>query len=693
MSDKSSSGTRPAVVLGVVVTVGGLMTCGAAAASVVGLVTDHPPARGPWSTHRLLSASPDPVSAFGLAPGTGVGFWILFAAFAATGLYFAVVAADKFSKRGKSDEKTDKRKGLGGRKEAKALGEKAVMAQASFLRPDLDAKEAKVTDVAIELGKVRGVPVYAHARDTVGIEGVPGMGKGFYFVNNAIIKAPGSVLTTMTGRPDNLALTIEERRKGGRPVAIFDPEDLTLGVPAAAGWSLTEGCEDPEVADKRAAGLSGSDGSETEGSAKFFAAMTQKVLKVMLHAGAFLPDGVEQLRQWAVSPAAAKNAIKVIRSAGHLAHQEFADELGGILNGDAGPTLTNMWLDLQKTTGWLASSHVRKALSPEPGTGLDVEDLLENSGTLYIICRPNAVAGAVAAALIEDVWLTAQRLAAASENSRLSPPLTPVLDELSNFPKIPSLPEMLSAGGGSGVNTWMVYQSRSQMRKIYGEDTEQTLYSSATVKLHLGGNADTKDLGSLKTLSGMRTEEKESTSFDSGGRRSRSYQDHEKSVLTEAEISQLTPGEAWLIRAGHKMMKLKAASWKELPQGQSMEDSKARIEKDRKAVAIERRAERKKKRKAVAAFRVQQGAEQDGSDIDPSILQSADVVLPPGTVRSRTDGHPGRGKAPAKVVEVPRGLPAGLVRAAPPSSPARQEEKQVEEISDEMLDTILGGRK
>ncbi|MFE4198487.1 type IV secretory system conjugative DNA transfer family protein [Paenarthrobacter sp. NPDC056912] len=692
MSESSSNGPSPKVVLGVVLTVGGLMTCGAAASSIVGLATNHPPASGPWSTHRLLAAVPDPVSAFGLASGTAVGFWILFGVFAVSGFIAAVLAWDKFSKRGSKDERTDKRKGLGGRKEAKALGDKAVLAQASFLRPDLDAKEVRVTDVAIELGKVRGVPVYAHARDTVGIEGVPGMGKGFYFVNNAIIKAPGAVLTTMTGRPDNLALTFKERGKDGRPVAVLDLEDLTLGVPGGTKWSLTEGCEDHEVADKRAAGLAGSDGSESEGSAKFFSAMTQKVLKVMLHATAFLPDGVEHLRRWTVSTSAASGAVSTIRKAGKLAHQDFADELEGLLAGDAGPTLQNIWLDLQKTTGWLSSPHVRAALSPAEGEGIDVEELLERSGTLYIICTPNSAAGAVAAAVIEDVWLTAQRLAAVSENSRLSPPLTPVLDELSNFPKIPSLPEMLSAGGGTGVNTWMVYQSRSQMRKIYGDETEQTLYSSATVKLHLGGNSDTKDLGSLKTLSGMRTEEKESTSVDSIGRHSRSYQDDEKSVLTEAEISQIRPGEAWLVRSGHKMMKLHASTWKELPQGPAMEVAKADIEKQRKLVAVSRRKARKQRRRDVAEFRHLQTLQQAeaGTDVDPSTLPSSAVVLPAGTLRgeARTDARPA---VPSSAVEAPRGLPTGLVRSAAerPAAP-EQKPKGVEDVSDEMLESILG---
>ena len=64
-------------------------------------------------------------------------------------------------------------------------------------------------------------------------------------------------------------------------------------------------------------------------------------------------------------------------------------------------------------------------------------------------------------ALIEDVVEVARRLAAASPGVRLDPPLGLVLDEAANYP-LPSLPALMSEGGGTGIMTIAVLQSLAQ---------------------------------------------------------------------------------------------------------------------------------------------------------------------------------------------------------------------------------------
>jgi hypothetical protein len=57
-------------------------------------------------------------------------------------------------------------------------------------------------------------------------------------VVNAILDAPGAVLTTST-RPDALTVTLKARERVG-PVAVFDPQHLAKGLPAGLrclpGW-------------------------------------------------------------------------------------------------------------------------------------------------------------------------------------------------------------------------------------------------------------------------------------------------------------------------------------------------------------------------------------------------------------------------------------------------------------------------
>ena len=65
--------------------------------------------------------------------------------------------------------------------------------------------------------------------------GPPRSGKGVHIVINAILDAPGAVITTST-RPDNLTAALEARAKVG-PVAVFDPQGLAPGIPSATRWS------------------------------------------------------------------------------------------------------------------------------------------------------------------------------------------------------------------------------------------------------------------------------------------------------------------------------------------------------------------------------------------------------------------------------------------------------------------------
>jgi type IV secretion system protein VirD4 len=71
--------------------------------------------------------------------------------------------------------------------------------------------------------------------DSTLILGPPRSGKGLHVVINAILHAPGAVITTAT-RPDNIAATLRARERLG-PVAVFDPQRLADGLPSGLRWS------------------------------------------------------------------------------------------------------------------------------------------------------------------------------------------------------------------------------------------------------------------------------------------------------------------------------------------------------------------------------------------------------------------------------------------------------------------------
>ena len=119
--------------------------------------------------------------------------------------------------------------------------------------------------------------------------GPPRSGKGLHLVINAILDAPGAVVTTST-RPDNIAATIDARKQLG-PVAVFDPQRLTAGLPArrrGVRWSPIRGCEQPLTAMIRATGLASSTGLSSGGteSGGFWEGKARSALQALLHAAA-----------------------------------------------------------------------------------------------------------------------------------------------------------------------------------------------------------------------------------------------------------------------------------------------------------------------------------------------------------------------------------------------------------------------
>ena len=127
------------------------------------------------------------------------------------------------------------------------FGARAVRKRGKFTRPGV--VNPSVQDLSWTLGRSRGVTVHVSTEESLVIQGAPRSGKGLYVVINAILDAPGAVVTTST-RADNLVVTLKARASGGRPVTVFDPQGMS-GIPSSLRWSPVRGCEDPDMATRR----------------------------------------------------------------------------------------------------------------------------------------------------------------------------------------------------------------------------------------------------------------------------------------------------------------------------------------------------------------------------------------------------------------------------------------------------------
>lgn len=508
----------------------------------------------------------DPSASWGSPVGPPVLYWgisvVLLGVLGVAGWWtwrtFSTVNGSRHGSRNLSTDDPSHLEGIASRHEVRmGAGAKALVAQASVLRPSLS--KPAVTDVGWQVGTSWGIGCWMGVRDSMVLLGPPGSGKGFHLVIPAILDAPGAVLTTST-RPDNLAVSFAARRRGARPVAVFDPQGLAAGAPGGLRWSPIAGCERPQSAMIRAAALTAGVGKGvSEGS--FWATQATTVVRCLLHAAALAGCTSRQIYEWSLHAAAARDAVSILASDPRAA-QSWDRALDAIVSADPRQR-DSVWSMVANSLGALADPGVLDALSPEPGEGFDVADFLARKGTLYLLGTSSGAAACagIVSALIEDVIDVARRQAAASPGARLDPPLSLVLDEAANYP-LPSLGALMSEGGGSGIPTMVVLQSLAQARDRWGRDTAEAIWDSATLKVVLGGVSNAGDLADISRLLGERrvVEHNQSYQLGSAGR-SISTSTHQTPILDPAAIRTLRFGKALLLLRSAKPIVLELSPW------------------------------------------------------------------------------------------------------------------------------------
>lgn len=441
---------------------------------------------------------------------------------------------------------------------AKELSSKALRKSGAHLRPRLaETRKPQARDVAWKAGTSRSIDMFVSVEESVVLLGPPRSGKGFRILIDAILDWPGPLVTTST-TTDNLTAT-RSHRAGLGTVHVFDPQKLS-GEQHPARISPITGCDDPLTATQRAAVLVAGAGM-SGGQNQEWAEQAKAQLAALLCAAALDDRTVLDLARWGSSPALAVEAVDILTS--HpVAPAGWGAALASVIDGDP-RLLGNIWFGVTGAVAPLRIPEIAEAMTPTQGEkAFDPVEFLNGQNTLYLIGTKTGAgaAGGYLAALLDDIVETARRHALASEGSRLDPPLGLILDEIANMFVWPSLPSLMSDGGGRGICPIVVLQSRKQAEVVWSAGEMHAVFGAATVTIQLGGSTDNEYLSEIQSLLGTREMRRTSTSYSEQGTSSQ-VQTQDAPLMTSAELRRMPRRLGLLLTKNIRPVLLDLAKW------------------------------------------------------------------------------------------------------------------------------------
>lgn len=409
---------------------------------------------------------------------------------------------------------TATRLGLATRSELQRFSERAVCAKAQVI---LGRTTNEPREVAVLLGRDihSGQPCWGTKEETILVLAPPRSGKTSATVAPAVVDHHGP--TVVTGvRHDIMMWTHPFRSRCEGTMWLCEPM-LPAGTPLPdrvrpIQWSPVVGCEDFVTAQLRAEAL--------------FAAIPKggtndefwRVAGTQLLAGYLMAAAIEGLTMSAVLAWVDRDSDRSPSDTLSAAARDCDDELQrATLQGVADELAAAIAQDPRFKAG--VSGQARQATAPfrlpairamcdvPAERSFDPDRFLGHSDTLWALGSEShqrqsaGVITALVAAIVEQA-----RHRARLGEGRLRPPLLLALDEAVNVAPIPRLEQLLSTGGGSGIQTIVVLQSLAAARNAWGQEMGDALLDFNNLKIVLGGLSDPQDLEGLSTLLGVREE-------------------------------------------------------------------------------------------------------------------------------------------------------------------------------------------
>ncbi|MGH3547117.1 MAG: type IV secretory system conjugative DNA transfer family protein [Pseudonocardiaceae bacterium] len=383
----------------------------------------------------------------------------------------------------------------------------AARQTAEWTRPGLSPAQrgrAPLEEVAAPLHRSpHGQPMCTPLENPTGTLAPTQSGKSRRDLVHKALAAPGALLCSTT-KPDLLEFTAlaRTRRPNTGPVLVYDATGA-VSWPAKLRWSPIAGCEDADVARRRAhtmveassvqlAGVGGND--------KVFRDRAKTVLQAYLMAAAIHRHDVGALVRWAVSKPPDQEPVKLLHDGGY---PELARNLRTEI-GMVAETSDAVWMSVRRCIEPLMDPQLRQLCTPRPGENFDARAFIAAHGSLYLVAGQHQAAQAapLLTALVEYWLTTAQEMALSYPHRRVDPPVTTVLDELTNATPVPQLPDIISDSAGRGVPIHWGAQSLAKLEDVYTPARARQLLDNTTTLSVWGGLKDQRALEWVSLLAG-----------------------------------------------------------------------------------------------------------------------------------------------------------------------------------------------
>ncbi|MDQ0031548.1 TraM recognition domain-containing protein [Arthrobacter bambusae] len=405
-------------------------------------------------------------------------------------------------------------KALRARRRKTKTGEKG-MSTAKSLKTRIEGVDGSSLAPAVYV--LDGKEIAIRTEDTACTVAPPKWGKTTYMVAGMVADAAGAVITTST-RPDVLRLTAGVRKDLGK-VYVADFDGLSQ-YPDKLRWNMVAGCDDPQIASERASAMVNAmprTGAPSSAD-RYFDSGCVMILEALLHAAALKEGGsMRDVLRWSQNFTEHEPA-NILRAKSPTV-KTWAGNLDEWCRQNNPDTIGNTKTTLGKITGPMKNENVLSMLCPTTDDpGIDVNTFTEAANTLYCLTRVsmNASTAPIVTALVESLVQAAIRTSGAMASGKLDVPLSVILDEAANTCALPSLPSLMSEGGGNGIHTSVFVQTYSQLVNRWGEEGAETIFDSAAAKTVFGGISDVKFLTKISDLIGKHWVEHTSTSSSTG---------------------------------------------------------------------------------------------------------------------------------------------------------------------------------